>query len=116
MGIGLGWYRRHLWETITYWLPSTTDVWGDNTAYTSAASLKGRWEDRHEEFIDFRGEVAYSNAIVYLNSAVALGGYLYKGTSSASDPKTVADAFPIRRLDRLGGYRESDGYIYIAYL
>ena len=113
--MSLAWYRRHLWETITYWAAPTADVWNDST-FSTPSQVEGRWEDRHEEFIDWRGELGVSNAIVYLGSEPELQGYLYKGTSSSTTPKTLDEAFPIRRVDRLGGYRESDGYIYVAYL
>lgn len=115
MTYGLSWYRRHLWDTITYWTTGTKDKWGDET-FSAPTSIKGRWENRVEQFIDFRGETVVSNAIVYLDSEVELDGWLYLGTSASTTPKSVSGAYSIRRLDRLGGFRESDGSIYIAYL
>lgn len=113
--MSLAWYRRHLWETVTYWAPPTHDVYNDDT-FTTPTTMKARWQDRKEEFIDWRGEVTLSNALVFLAEEVLEGGYLYFGTSSSTTPKSLEGAYPIRRARRMGGYRESDGYFYVVHL
>lgn len=115
MTFGLSWYRRNLHDTITYWAAGTKDKWGDET-FSAPTSLTGRWENRTEQFLDFRGETRVSNALVYVDSEVELDGWIYLGTSSSTSPKSVDGAYSIRRVDRLGGFRASDGAIYIVYL
>ena len=82
-------------QTITYWGPGTPDGYGGYT-YPDPIEIKGRWEDRKELFVDAEGNEVRSQAIVYPSQVVELGGYLYLGSSTASDPTTVEGALKIR--------------------
>jgi hypothetical protein len=87
-------YARWMKQDITYWAPSTQDVYG-KWVFTAPLALTGRWEDRTELIINKAGQEVGSRSRVYLTQAVEIDGYLYKGTSSATDPTTIRDAYPI---------------------
>lgn len=108
------WYEKFLSETITYWTPASHDHFSKET-WSTPTTISGRWESRSERFATALGEEAISNAKVYLASEVTVAGWLYPGTSSASDPTTVSGAFPIRRAERVPTLREEE-YIYKALL
>ncbi len=86
---------RHLHQDATYWAQASVDGAFDPT-FSSPVALKVRWENRTMKFIDAKGAERDSRAIVYLSTDVALGDFLLEGTSSASDPTTVDDAFEVR--------------------
>lgn len=108
------WYEKFLNESLTYWSPVSHDAWEAET-FNTPVTISGRWEDRAERFATPLGEEAISNAKVYLASGVGVAGWLYCGVSSASDPTTVAGAFPVRRAERIPTLRENE-FVYKAYL
>lgn len=85
---------------ITYWAPGVPDGYGGVT-YGAPLALKGRWEDKQEEYLNAKLEEELSNAIVFFPSSVNIqndGGYLYNGASVATDPTKVANAFRIAQV------------------
>jgi hypothetical protein len=82
---------RHMKQTVTYWAPLGTNSYGARQ-FAAPVQLKARWEDVGELFRSPSGQEVVSKAKVFTPSAVDLGGYLYLGTSAATDPKTVANA------------------------
>ena len=95
---------RNLRQTITYWAPSTPDGYG-GYSYGSPQWLIGRWEDRIEDFIDQNGRELTSRAVVYLDRDVEMGGYLFLGKSSATNPQTLSDAREIRDFRKIPSLR-----------
>lgn len=96
----MSWYARLLTETITYWAISSRDQHQKPT-WAAPQSVKARWEDRAERFTDRNGRDIVSRAIVLVDTDLAVEGYLYRGTSAASDPTTVSGALPIERFDKI---------------
>lgn len=86
---------RHLHQDATYWALNAIDGSFD-PSFSSPSALKVRWENRTMKFIDVKGAERDSRAIVYLSTDVALGDYLFEGTSAAADPTTVDGAFEVR--------------------
>lgn len=91
---------RNLKQDVTYWSPSSFDQFG-NQVWGTPAVIKGRWEDRTDLFIIETGEEVRSRARVYLNSDVVVGGYLFLGVSSSTDPGTVTGAREIRDFRKI---------------
>jgi len=87
-------------QTITYWGSPSTSGWGGKT-FDTPITLSGRWEDKQELFIDPMGNEVRSLAVVYVDQDVDLGGYLYLGTSTESDPETVSEAREIRSFAKV---------------
>lgn len=91
---------RVLRQTATYWGSPTPDGLGGYT-YAAPVSLSVRWTDRQEVIQNSRGEEVVSRSKVFTSIDVESEGYLYLGTSSATDPTTVDDAFKIQRFDKI---------------
>lgn len=90
-------FARHFKETVTYWAPAGNDGYGGRVV-SAPVQQAARWEQRAEQFHTQTGEVDVSNAVVFLSGDVEVGGFLYLGTSVATDPNTVAGAFIIRQF------------------
>lgn len=88
--------EQFLKNDITYWPPS--DAGGDGygkVTLGSPTALRGRWEDKIEQVLNARGEEVVSKTRIFLKTPVEIGGYMVKGTSIITDPRTLADARPI---------------------
>ena len=92
--------QRNLAQTATLWNSPTRDVFGNLTAWTKV-SIKVRWEDRTDLFIDSSGNEVRARARVYLDRDVALGDYLFLGTSTGADPLVVDDAYQVRDFKKI---------------
>ena len=101
-------------QTVTYWAPSSMSGWGGET-FASPVAIDGRWEDKQELFIDSKGQEVRSNAVVYVDQDVDLGGFLYLGTSTASDPTTVDGAREIRAFQKSPNIKATE-FIHKAWL
>tara|TARA_R110000803_G_scaffold210841_1_gene284319 strand:+ start:35825 stop:36169 length:345 start_codon:yes stop_codon:yes gene_type:complete len=97
-----GYLTRNLRTTLTYWSPGAPDGFG-GTAWAAPVSVKGRWENREEMFIDAKGDEVKSAATVYVVSDVVLGGYLFNGSSTAADPLSLATTAEAKEIR---GYRK----------
>lgn len=92
---------RFLKQNITYWAVSSIDGWNKPTFESTPETIIGRWEDKSELYLDSNGQEKISNAIVYLNQDVEIGGYLYLGISSEDDPTLVENAREIRYIHKV---------------
>lgn len=84
-----------LLQTATYWAPSAKDGYGGYT-FVAPVIIDCRWLLKQELFIDAKGKEKTSAAIVLVGQDIDLGGYLYLGTSTESNPKDEGDSFEIR--------------------
>jgi len=84
----MGWLERNLKQTITRWAAGSMDVYG-NPTWTRTV-IRGRWEDRQEKVVDGQGNELISNSIVFLNSDVEIGDYLYLGLDTSAVPPSGA--------------------------
>lgn len=75
---------RNLKQKVTLWRV-TTDATGGYT-FAVPEIHNGRWEDRQMLFRDPTGDEKVSNAIVYLDTDVAPGDYLFLGESDEENP------------------------------
>ena len=91
----MSYLTRNLRQSVTYWSPGTPDGFG-GVSFGTPVVVKGRWEDRTNLFVDIDGNEARSSTRVYLDRDVELNGFLFLGSSTATDPKTVSDAKEIR--------------------
>jgi len=109
--------KRMLKQKVVYWAPSKgRDTYG-NPKLGAAVELKARWEDRNEQFLDEVGEERMSKALIYVESDVKLGGYLWLGAlpDAPEDPKTDKDAMVIARYDKLPDFNVKN-YLRTAYV
>ena len=83
--------KRLLNEVVTYWAPDGQDGYGKAT-FQAPAQPDGRWQHKSELYRDAEGNEHRSDTQVFLEPEVQIGGYLYRGRSSATDPLTVDGA------------------------
>ena len=91
-------------QDATYWGSPVSNGLGGFT-YAAPVALKVRWEERQEEIITHGGEVKTSRAIVWVKQDLDTEGFLYLGTSTASDPATVHGAFKIQEFRKIPSIR-----------
>ena len=96
---------HNLKDTAVYWGSPTPDGWGGRT-FADGIEIDVRWEDRQEMFVDPAGREIRSQAVVYTDRDLALGGYLYLGTlhdlsSDTAAPETMDDAMEIKKIEKV---------------
>lgn len=83
--------QRNLRQDITYWPPSAQNEYG-HAGYGAPILLKGRWEGKVQQVRTPSGEEVTSTAQVFLDSDVAISGFLAPGdlTDQNTPPADVA--------------------------
>ncbi len=101
-------------QDAVYWPPAVADGFGRQSLGTPV-DVKCRWDDQSEQFFDPKtGVIEISNAVVYVDQDVLLGGYLWLGTvatipgGSPGDPQIIAGAYPIRKYLKNPNLRASE--------
>ena len=102
----MSWTTDNLREDITYWEIAGVDNFGD-PSFSAPVTLKAKWEDRTELFIDADGRETRSRSVVYVDTDLVIGGYLFRGTSSASDPLTVNNTFLIKDYRKISDFENT---------
>jgi len=97
------WTTDNLRESITYWAPSGVDNFGD-PSFAAPVTIKSKWEDRTELFIDAEGRETRSKSVVYVDTDLITGGYLFRGNSSVTDPLSVSDTFMIKDYRKISDF------------
>ena len=97
--------NRNLKQMALYWDTPTPSGWGGDT-WDDPVEINCRWEQKHEIFINAEGDEVRSQAVVYLDQDVDLGGYLMLGdlddiSSSTESPDDVDSAFEIRAFAKI---------------
>ncbi len=101
----MSYITRNLKQTATYWASPTSDGRGGYT-FDTAAAVSVRWEDKQIVSKDANGKEFISEAIVYIDQDVDIGGFLYLGTSTETNPKDQPGAYKImnfRKTPNLAG-------------
>ncbi len=96
-------------EDITRWV-TTDDGYGGFT-YSDPSTIQGRWEDTVEQFITADGEVRNSQAILYLDTEVSVGDYLFRGTSAEVNPTALPLAFRVQRFRKTPDLRNAQSLL-----
>ncbi len=98
------WTTDNLRESITYWAPSGVDNFGDPSFAAPVTTIKAKWEDRTELFIDETGREQRSRSVVYVDTDLVIGGYLFRGTSTVADPLSVDGAFIVKDFKKTSDF------------
>ena len=91
---------KALKQTATYWGSPVADGIGGYT-FALPVMIDCRWLLKQELFIDAKGKEKISAAIVLIPQDIDLGGYLYLGTSVASNPKDVSSSYEIKGFAKI---------------
>ena len=78
-------YTDGLNEAAVYWPPGDPDGYGDLSDSDPVSGVRVRWEAVVRRYRDSNGETALSEATVYIDREVAIGGHLKLGTSTDRD-------------------------------
>lgn len=85
---------------LTYWPPASPDGFGQVVFGAPVFPVACRWQDTQKIFRDASGQEVMSEAIVYLETDLALNGYVVLGDQSAeSDPRNLDAAREIRQTN-----------------
>lgn len=79
---------RFLKQDLTIFTKVSVDLYGKPT--WAVSYTKCRWEDKQMEFVDGVGSKDLSSAVVYVNTDIPVGCYVYEGISHASAPPSTA--------------------------
>ena len=86
--------------TITYWGSPTPDGSGGKT-FAAPVAIPGFWQDHVEQLYDNKGNMIVSRAVVFVDTDLVPGGYLFNGTSVATDPAVVTGAYEIKNFSKI---------------
>lgn len=98
---------RRMKQIATYWAPAPADLYG-NTSFAAPVLVMVRWQAQAVLFVNSEGREETSSAVVYPAMPLAIQGYIFLGTSVASNPKTVAGAYEIRQLGGSPNLRQTE--------
>ena len=91
-------------QQATYWGQPVPTGYGGHE-FDIPEVIRCRWEQKTEEFIDKKGATKLSQAVVYVDQDVEVGGYLYLGDTSEADPTALKEALPIQRYAKVPDIR-----------
>lgn len=99
-------FTRYMPHVATYWSPGVSDGFG-GTSYGAPIAIQCRWQDSTDLFRAPSGEETASEAIVYPDRELAIGGVLAREDQTATpDPANADGAKEIRQVGKspsLGG-------------
>lgn len=94
-------YTRGMTEEATYWPPGAPDGYGGFAA-TAGQNIMCRWEKAAKQYREANGEIALSEAVVYVDREVAVGGRLAQGAdASRADSREIRAAMTSPSFDGL---------------
>lgn len=93
-------YNRNMLQEATYWPPGVNDGFG-GTSFGSPVSVNVRWQDDNSLYRDATGREFVARAVVYVDTVVALQGFLALGDWTYSgNPRQVEGAHEIRSIKK----------------
>lgn len=90
-------YTDDMHQTLTYWSPGTNDGLG-GLSFAAPITLACRWQNSNVLFKNVQGKDVVSSAVVYPAQPLLPTGWLFLGTSVATDPRSVAGAQEIQQV------------------
>ena len=113
--------ERQYKQDAVYWGNPQENGSGGFT-FDDPIEIKCRWEDIKQVVTDKKGNEITSRAVVYVKQDLDEEGMIYLGTlddlTSAMeiDPKTVENAFIIKRFAKIPSLQSSTEFVRAAYL
>ncbi len=110
---------RMLKQKAVYWALAGVESGGEDydefgqPQYTVPVEVACRWETKTVEFLGPQGTQEISNAVVYVDQDVDVGGVLMLGEltdidSSLTVPKQNEETWEIRRFEKLPNFRNTE--------
>lgn len=107
-------FERNLRQTLTYWAPLGTDMYG-RTSFAAPVTRICRWEDKSELVRSKKGDEIVTKSRVFMAEDFDINGYVFLGTSVATDPHDVEGAWEIQQRAATPDLRLMKT-LYVAYL
>lgn len=104
----MGFWTKNFHHDVTHWVVTGSNGFGGFT-FGTPTLLRGRWEDKVEQFRNPRDEEEVSQSVVYLDTDVDIGDYLAQGdyaTTPTADPTTLDGASRVRQRFRTTNLRD----------
>ena len=93
---------RKLNQTATLWETDGIDSAGDPSfSSASPTAITVRWEDRVEKFLGSDGEERIARSVIYVREDMEPGDYIFLGTETTEDPRSVRNAFLILDFSKI---------------
>lgn len=108
-------------QTAVYWGNPTDDGYGGKT-YDAPVEISVRWENTNELITTADGEQYTCIAKIFVTQDVKVNAYIYLGNlddltiSEQSDPKSVNDAYRIKRFDKIPMIKKTDEFVRLCYI
>jgi hypothetical protein len=103
--------RRARKQYAVYWEKIGDDKNG-TPIYAAPVEIRCRWDDMQEEYLDSKGRMNVSSAIVMVDRVVTLGGVLWRGRLAAIEtaevPKDNPGAYEIRKYNETPNLRNTE--------
>lgn len=88
---------EHMHQAATYWPPAGNDGYG-LVGFGAPVLIACRWQDTQKMFRDAQGRDVMSEAVVYPDQRVEVGGYLaLEDQTATASPRDVGAAREIRQ-------------------
>lgn len=94
-------------QTATLWRNLGSNGKGGYRFSLNGEHLVCRWEDRNEQYIDTRGDVAISKSVVWVNTDVRPGDKIVLGKSYETDP-SASNALLVKGFVKTPGFKAGD--------
>lgn len=94
-------------QKATYWGSPSPDGAGGFT-FSAPREIGCHWQEMATEFTNQAGQIEVSRAIVYVKENLEIGGYLFEGKSTATNPQEVQKAFRIKQVSNIPSIRTAD--------
>jgi len=91
---------RLLNQTLTRWATDGDDSAGDPSFGAPAIQIC-RWEDTNFRFIGDDMEEHQAKSVIYVDADLALGDFVFLGTSVVLDPLTVLAAYRVLKYSKI---------------
>lgn len=92
-------------QDITYWAPEAENQYGVKT-HSTPILIKGRWENKTEQFNTVGGQVIDSQAIIYPDRDLVIDGFLALGDhTGVPEPTALPTAAQIQAFEDMPDLR-----------
>lgn len=104
-----------------YWAPTGKGRDGQTLLSETPVEVKCRWEEANVQFNDQTGKTVVSNARVFVDRDLELGGFLWQGKQAdydaldEKDPKKIKKALAIRGWNKTSNIKQKK-FVRIALL
>jgi hypothetical protein len=108
-------------QVAVYWPAPKPDGYGSYT-YDSPEEIACRWIDMNQLISDNQGNQITSMAMVYVKEDLDIDGMLYLGelddlsSDGENDPKTLTNAFAIKRFEKIPVLGSANQFVRKAFL